>query len=81
MSLKVESLKDLYSLIVSNPEMAKALKSDPEAVAKLFGFSLTEQEIKNIKSHLDVDRVKKMARELDSWAAKSASPLGEAEDL
>jgi hypothetical protein len=58
------------------PSLAKHIKSDPQHIASLFGFQLSEHDAEVIRSRLDVDAVLRSATDPETMAAKSANAIG-----
>jgi hypothetical protein len=76
MTNSVKSLKDLFSLTLSNPSLAKRLKANPIEVAELFGLKLSKEDAEKISSNLKVDEILKQATDVDGMAAKVAQGVG-----
>ncbi len=76
MTTKVNSLDDLLSFVIANPGIARELRSDPQRVAKLFGLTLTPDQIKRLSSNLDIAGIEHAAKEIDSMVAKVAQGVG-----
>jgi hypothetical protein len=71
-----DDLLRLFTAMYKYPELAKHIKSDPQHIASLFGFQLSEHDIEVIKSRLDVDAVLKSATDPETMAVKAVSAIG-----
>jgi hypothetical protein len=71
-----DNLIRLFTAMHQYPALAKHIKSDPQHIASLFGFQLSEHEAEAIRSRLDVDIVLKSATGPESMAVKALEAIG-----
>ena len=70
---KTVSLTDFLSLMVSHPELLNEVKADPEKVASLYGWHISDEDAKAIKQNFDVNAFLEHATSGDTPASKAAS--------
>lgn len=73
---RIRTLEDVLRLVAVNPELARAIKDDPQKLAASLGVELNDEEAQAISQNLDLDLVLEAAEAVDSMAQKVAQGIG-----